>query len=115
MLRVLIMLEPGGDASREKLLTEVTIINITRGAGRMSSDYAWRIRRAVRKIGDDPVSYGCLVDSYNGDAASLLLEVLSEWKSGRAAPIDNHGYAVSLIEDHAAYWKSADPTPRSFD
>lgn len=104
MLRVTIMLEPGGDQSRTRSLAEITIANITRAVGRMSDDYAWRIKMTDRG-GREIVAYGSLVDSYNGNAVELLHEVLREWKSGRPLPIDNHGHAVSLIDDLAVFWR----------
>lgn len=110
MIRVHMMVEPHGEKSLSRVLGEITIINITHGAGRISSDYAWRIRArdsSKREI----LAHGCLVDSYNGNVIDLLYEVLEEWKSGRTASIDNHGHAVTLIKDHEAYWKAADPEP----
>ncbi len=110
MLRVLIDIEPRGDKTRLRTLAEIVIANITVAGGRVSSDYAWRIRRLDR---DDQeiVSYGCLVDSYSGNAVDLLWEVLGEWKSGRERPLDNHGFAATLIHDPVAFWNIADPEP----
>lgn len=104
MIRTTINLEPRGDQTRSRRCAEITIANVTTAPGRMSDDYAWRVR-VVDRSGNETVTYGALVDSYNGDATELLLEVLTEWKSGRKAPIDNHGYSVSPIRDHAAFWK----------
>lgn len=109
MIRTIITLEPGGDKSRSKTLAEITVINLASNAGRITSDYAWRIRSDSG--GKRFVAHGCLVDSYNGNVVDLLWEVLAEWKSGRECPIDNHGHPVRLIKDHKAYWKEADPTP----
>lgn len=113
MIRTLINLEPGGDASRSHVLAEITIINLTRGGGRLSSDYAWRIRKVDP---DDRMTtaYGCLVDSYNGNSVDLLREVLQAWKSGTDVALDNHGNPVRLINDHEAYWKDADPNAEPF-
>src|SRR5664279_4201940 len=109
MIRTTIMLEPNGDASRAKELAEITIANITPdGSGRLSSDYAWRIR--LTHFNNNMITdYGTLVDSRNDDAVSLVWEVISEWKSGREFPIDNHGHPVKLLSDHVKFWKKADP------
>ena len=110
MIRTIINLEPGGDQSRSRVLAEITIINLTRGDGRLSSDYAWRVRK-VDPGGRMTTAYGCLVDSYNENSVDLLWEVLQAWKSGTDVAIDNHGQPVRLINDHEAYWKAADPSP----
>jgi hypothetical protein len=107
MLRVQVMLEPFGEKALARVLSEITIANVTPGgSGRMSSDYAWRIRSLDRS--KQTMAYGCLVDSYNSTAIDLLWEVLDEWKSGRELPIDNHGHPVSIIRDHEAFWKHVD-------
>jgi hypothetical protein len=110
VIRTLIELEPAGDKTRSRTLGEITVANITRAAGRISDDYAWRIR-VVDKKQREIVAYGCLVDSYTGNVVDLVWEVLAEWKSGRPAPIDNHGNAMILIRDHEAFWRKADPDP----
>jgi hypothetical protein len=108
MIRVQVMLEPGGDKSLTRVLTEIVITNITRDGGRVSSDYAWRIR-SIDRNKTETFFYGALVDSYNSTAVDLLWEVLDEWKSGRPHPIDNHGQPRPLIKDHEAFWKLAEP------
>lgn len=108
MIRTLINLEPGGDPSRSQVLAEIAIINLNRGGGRVSSDYAWRVRKTDHD-GKMTIDYGCLADSYNGNAVDLLWEVLQAWKSGSDLSVDNHGQLVRLINDHEAYWKDADP------
>lgn len=110
MIRVLVEIERHGDKTRSRILAEVVIANITREAGRISSDYAWRIRRLDRDS-REVVTYGGLLDSYNGNAVDLLAEVLGEWKSGRSAPVDNHGFTRTLISDPEAFWRGADPEP----
>ncbi len=114
MIRVVVDVEPHGDKTLSRTLAEIVIANITGGGGRVSSDYAWRIRR-VDRDNQEAVAHGCLVDSYNGNALDLLMEVLAEWKSGRKAPIDNHGNATVLISDHEAFWSAADPEPTKPD
>ena len=108
MLRVRIELEPHGDKNESRQSAEITIANITRAAGRVSSDYAWRIQTVNDHV-KEPIAHGCLVDSYNANAVDLLWEVLREWKSGRSMPLDNHGNVVSPILDHRAFWAKADP------
>ena len=112
MIRVTVNLEPGGDASRQLVLAEVAIANITRGGGRVSSDYAWRIW-AVDAKRRETVAFGCLVDRVNTSAIDLVWQVLAEWKSGRPLPLDNHGQPVRLIEDIEGFWRKADSVPRS--
>ncbi len=110
MIRVTIMLEPGGDKSQAQALAEITVVNISQGSGggRKSSDYAWRIRSIDSTLGQILV-YGCLVDNHNSNAVDIVFKVMSEWKSGRSAPINRHGKAAMPIKDHEAYWKIADP------
>lgn len=107
MIRATIVVEPHGDVSRSKRLGEICVANVTRGGGRVSSDYAWRIKYLGRND-IEVVKYGCLVDSCNANAVDLLAEVLMEWKSGRDMPIDNHGFAVRVIDHLPEFWAAVD-------
>lgn len=107
MIRARIILEPHGEKPLSRVLAEITVINIG-GNGRVSSDYAWRIRYIDAGRTEITV-YGCLCDSHNSTAIELLCEVLAEWQSGRRQPIDHHGHPVTIIMDHEAYWRQADP------
>lgn len=74
----------------------VEIVNVTRGAGRVSADYYWRIQ--VKKIsGEKKTTVGLTVDSCNGDAMDLLAEVLTQYAKNSPA-FDNHGNKVSVAE-----------------
>jgi len=93
MLRIKILVEPQGDASRQKTIGEIKIANITKDRTRLSSDYVWRV---TEDRGDDRAGY--IVDSMNVTAAALLLEVLTQWKTGLGFSLDNHGQMVSKPE-----------------
>jgi hypothetical protein len=109
-VKVQVLVEPGGDSNRARLVGEVEIANVTVGGGRMSQDYLWRVRG---HMGDGkPIqAQGWLVDSLNESALELLAEVLAEWRSGRPLPIDNHGQATApegLSMSPESLWKKLD-------
>ena len=109
-LAVRLEIQPGGRVESAYEIGSIEIINITT-QGRMSQDYAWRIRGLDRR--NKPIeAVGWLVDSMNNSAMELAAEVLAEWRSGRPLPIDNHGQPAipeamgSLTPD--SYWQKMD-------
>ena len=97
-----------------KEIGKVEIVNVTRCAGRISSDYYWRVY--IEKLnGEKQTSVGLIVDSYNGNAMQLLSEVLNQWEDrenvGETA-LDNHGQrcwkAESMTMAPNEYWTKYD-------
>lgn len=95
-LKIHLTIEPRGHKTKAYDIGFIEICNVT-GLGRMSSDYLWRIHtntHALRHVEAE----GYIVDSINVNAVELLYDVLSEWKSGRTQPIDNHGMSRASPE-----------------
>jgi len=105
MLRIVIDLLPYGDEDDARTLSTIEIANVS-GPGRLSQDYAWRVRRP-----DQEDEHGYVLDHWRGDAVDLLHAVLCQREFG-GLPKDNHGRVRSpegMPEDPALAWRGAGP------
>lgn len=107
MLRVVISVEPGGDPSMARAVSTVEIANVSADPTRSTQDYAWRLRDPSRDV--DACGYA--LDVRPLSAADVLWRCLAEWRSGRAAAVDQHG--VSRLPEGAdlgaaEFWERVD-------